>query len=84
MKTAGLVDERYYQAAAPRSLGERITVLARDRIYDDFIAICQPGRDDTILDVGVSDVVNDAANMMQRKYPFPEQITAVGLGFQTV
>ena len=80
MKTAGLVDERYYQAAAPRSLGERITVLARDRIYDDFIAICQPGRDDTILDVGVSDVVNDAANMMQRKYPFPEQITAVGLG----
>jgi len=80
VKTAGLVDERYYQAAAPRSLGERITVLARDRIYDDFIAICQPGRDDTILDVGVSDVVNDAANMMQRKYPFPEQITAVGLG----
>ena len=80
MKTAGLVDERYYQAAAPRSLGERITVLARDRIYDDFIAICQPRRNDTILDVGVSDVVNDAANMMERKYPFAEQITAVGLG----
>ena len=80
MKTAGLVDEQYYQAAAPRSLGERITVLARDRIYDDFITICQPHRNDTIVDVGVSDVVNDAANMMQRKYPFPEQITAVGLG----
>jgi hypothetical protein len=80
VKTAGLVDEKYYQAAAPRSLGERITVLARDRIYDDFIAICQPRRRDTILDVGVSDVVNDAANMMERKYPFPEQITAVGLG----
>jgi hypothetical protein len=80
VKTAGLVDEKYYQAAAPRSLGERITVLARDRIYDDFIAICQPRRRDIILDVGVSDVVNDAANMMERKYPFPEQITAVGLG----
>jgi hypothetical protein len=80
VKTAGLVDEKYYQAAAPRSLGERITLLARDRIYDDFIAICQPRRHDTILDVGVSDVVNDAANMMERKYPFPEQITAVGLG----
>ena len=36
--------------------------------------------DDTILDVGVSDVVNDAANMMERKYPFAELITAVGLG----
>ncbi len=80
MKTAELVDEKYYQAAAPRSLGERITVLARDRIYDDFTAICQPRRGDTILDVGVSDVVNDAANMMERKYPFAELITAVGLG----
>jgi hypothetical protein len=80
VKAAGLVDEKYYQAAAPRSLGERITVLARDRIYDDFITICHPRRRDTILDVGVSDVVNAAANMMERKYPFPEQITAVGLG----
>ena len=69
VNTAGLVDERYYQAAAPRSLGERITVLARDRIYDDFVAVCRPRRNDTILDVGVSDVVNDAANMMERKYP---------------
>ena len=28
----------------------------------------------------MSDVVDDAANMMQRKNPFPEQVTAVGLG----
>ena len=80
MSSGELVDEKYYQAAAPRSLGERMTVLARDRIYDDFVALCRPRREDTILDVGVSDVVNDAANMMERKYPHPERITAVGLG----
>ncbi len=80
MSSGELVDEKYYQAAAPRSLGERMTVLARDRIYDDFVALCRPRREDAILDVGVSDVVNDAANMMERKYPHPERITAVGLG----
>lgn len=75
-----LVDEKYYRAAAPRSLGERLTILARDRIYDDFIGMCSPRPEDTILDVGVSDVVNDAANMMERKYPLPAQITAAGIG----
>lgn len=78
--SAMLVDEKYYQAAAPRSLGERVTCLARDRIYDDFVAICRPRRTDTILDVGVSDVVTDAANMLERKYPHPDLITAAGLG----
>ena len=74
------VDSKYYAAAAPRSLGERLTIAARDRIYDDFIRCCPPGPHDTILDVGVSDVVNDAANLLERKYPHPERITALGLG----
>ena len=74
------VDARYYQAVPPRSLGERLTVAARDRIYDDFIAHCRPRPEDAILDVGVSDVVNDAANMLERKYPHSDRITALGLG----
>src|SRR5262249_15686402 len=73
-------DARYHQAVPPRSLGERLTVAARDRIYDDFIRYCAPRPDDTILDVGVSDVVNDAANMLERKYAHPANITALGLG----
>jgi hypothetical protein len=74
------VDGKYYEAVPPRSLGERLTIAARDRIYDDFIRCCRPAPDDTILDVGVSDVVNDAANMLERKYPHPDRITAAGLG----
>ena len=72
--------EEYDEIAPPRSIGERLAIAARDRIYDDMIRHCRPGRDDAILDVGVSDVVTDAANMMERKYPYPERITAVGLG----
>jgi SAM-dependent methyltransferase len=76
----GKVDEQYYEVAAPRSWGERLVIVARDRIYDDIIRYCRPSRDETILDVGVSDVVNDAANMLERKYPYQARITAAGLG----
>jgi hypothetical protein len=74
------VDERYYQATPPRSLGERLIVAARDRIYDDFIHLCSPTPETTILDVGVSDVINDGANLLERRYPHPERISAAGLG----
>jgi hypothetical protein len=74
------IDRKYYQAVPPRSLGERLTVAARDRIYDDFIRYCAPRPEETILDVGVSDVVNDAANMLERKYAHLDRITALGLG----
>jgi hypothetical protein len=74
------LDSKYYAEVPPRSLGERLTIAARDRIYDDFIRYCRPAPDDTILDVGVSDVVNDAANLLERKYPHPARITALGLG----
>jgi len=74
------VDEKYYQAMPSRSLSEKLAIAARDRIYDDFIRFCRPASQDTILDIGVSDVVNDAANMLERKYPHPERITALGLG----
>jgi hypothetical protein len=80
MTAAHYTDDKYYQAAAPRSLGERLMILARDRIYADFERLCQPTPEDTILDVGVSDVVNDGANMLERKYPYPARITAAGLG----
>ena len=46
----------------------------------DFIRHCRPGRDDTILDVGVSDYISDGANMLERKYPHRSRITAAGLG----
>ena len=80
MSTAEHLDGKYYQVVAPRSLSERLVILARDRIYADFIRRCRPTPRDKVLDVGVSDVINDAANVLEREYPHPENITAVGLG----
>ena len=42
MTAAQYTDEKYYQAAAPRSLGERLMIMARDRIYADFVRCCRP------------------------------------------
>jgi hypothetical protein len=75
-----ILDTRYYEAAPPRSIGERLTAAARDRIYADFLRLCGPDPRTKILDIGVSDVVNDAANVLERRYPYPDRLTAVGLG----
>lgn len=74
------VDDRYYEVVKPRSLTERLIVAARDAIYDDFLRLMAPRPDETILDVGASDVLNDSANVLERKDPHPQRITAVGLG----
>lgn len=74
------VDGKYYEVATPRSFAERLVIRARDRIYDDFLRLCRPLPGESILDVGVSDVTGEAANVLERRYPHPERITAVGLG----
>ena len=78
--TAAAVDGRFYQVARPGSIGEWVAIKARDQIYSDFLRLCAPSEHDTILDVGVSDVITDAANAVECLYPYPERITAVGLG----
>ena len=74
------VDGKYYEVATPHSVSERLVIRARDRIYADFMRLCLPAEQDRVLDVGVSDVVGDAANVLERRYPFRRRITAVGLG----
>ncbi len=78
--TSGAVDRKYYEVATPASFAERLVIKARDRIYDDFIRICRPSPQATILDIGVSDVIGDAANVLERRYPHLTNVTAVGLG----
>lgn len=82
-----LVDEKYYQQAPDESWAERLLIVARDRIYKDFIDRMQPGHSDRILDVGVSDVISNGANVLERRYSEQQNITACGLGagheFQT-
>ena len=77
---SGIVDEKYYEAVPPQSIAERLLVAARDRIYKDFIREMRPSPSDTILDVGISDVLNAGANVLEREYPYKEQLTACGVG----
>lgn len=80
MSSGERVDERYYQVSTPGSLAERLVVRARDHIYRDFLTWANPSPTSSIVDVGVSDVVGEAANVLERTYPHLDRITAVGLG----
>ncbi|MET0742838.1 MAG: class I SAM-dependent methyltransferase [Microvirga sp.] len=74
------VDQKYYEAVPSRGIAERLLVAARDRIYEDFLLRMRPGPVDSILDVGVSDVLNDGANVLERRYDHKERIVACGIG----
>jgi len=80
MKVSEPGDGKYYKVARPRSIAEGLVIRARDQIYKDFIRVCRPRREDTILDVGISDIAGHSANFLERLYPYRNQITAVGLG----
>ena len=73
-------DQQYFQVVKPGGLAERLLRNARQEIFNDFMKICRPDQRATILDVGVSDVVNDASNFLEQTYPHPGQITAAGIG----
>ena len=73
-------DQQYFQVVKPGSLAERLLRTARLQIYKDFVRLCRPDASTTILDVGVSDIVNDASNFLEQNHIHPGQITAAALG----
>jgi hypothetical protein len=77
------VDEKYYRKVLPGSAAERFLISARNRIFRDFKTHTRPSQSDQVLDVGVSDVVNDGANVLERSYEHQKNITACGLGAGT-
>jgi hypothetical protein len=78
--TAGRSDRQYYSEVRPGGVAEQILIGARQRIFRDFTARMQPTPSDQILDVGVSDTINDGANVLERSYEFQKNITACGIG----
>lgn len=76
-----VVDGRYYEVAGPNSLADRLMHAARRRIVGKMAELHpfhrMKGR---LLDVGVSDVLTGSDNMLERVYPCPWKITALGLG----
>jgi hypothetical protein len=73
------VDTRYYREVQG-GVAKRLFVAARQRIFQDFLARMRPSSIDQILDVGVSDVLNDGANILEQCYSIQKNITACGIG----
>ena len=48
-------------------------------MYADFLSHTAATATDSILDVGISDVINSGANFLERLYPDRSRITACGL-----
>src|SRR5580700_9300170 len=58
-----------------------VSLRSRERKLRMFLDLFQPGPETTVLDVGVTDAPFGAGstdNFFEARYPWPEQITAVG------
>ena len=73
-------DAVYYDASGRVPLAARLSLIARRRIYHDFLTLARPQPGEAILDVGVSAVVTGEANILEQMYPHREDITCAGLG----
>jgi hypothetical protein len=73
-------DQIYYATVRALPFAGRIAVRARRNIYDRFIRTMAPTPHTTVLDFGVSEVVSDEANVLEKAYPWQRNITCVGTG----
>ncbi len=69
----------YYQYTSRVPLAGRLSLAARRRVYERFLALARPGPHTTVLDLGTTgDVSRRESNFLQQWYPWPGQITCVG------
>lgn len=73
-------DETYYSHQARfGALVELVSTFARKRMFRSFMAAAVLCIDTTVLDVGVTSNRRADSNFFEKMYPWPDQITAVGL-----
>ena len=66
---------------APRlgGLAERAALHIRRKIFYDFMNITKSQADLKVLDIGVTSDESSDSNFLEKFYPYPKNITAVGL-----
>ena len=80
--SAPVQDHAYYNTAVKMSLIHRLSKRVRTGMYQQFVDGVAPGPSDRILDVGVSVASghqSDESNMLEKEYPYPAQITMLGI-----
>ncbi len=61
-------------------IASRVSEKSRAKKWAQFLALTTPGPDDSIVDVGINAVeYSESDNYLERHYPHPEKITAVGI-----
>lgn len=75
-----MTDEEYYEAAQSGSLGNRLAGYARAQMHQRFMELMSPDQHHKVLDFGASEFIEENANFLERRYPYPHNITCAGIG----
>ncbi|WP_407151172.1 class I SAM-dependent methyltransferase [Bradyrhizobium sp. ORS 86] len=77
MKT---MDHIYYRDGLKAPAAMRALLAAREGMFQLFMDQTRPTKDFKIIDIGASEIENEGANFLEKKYPWPKNITCAGLG----
>jgi ubiquinone/menaquinone biosynthesis C-methylase UbiE len=72
------VDAHYHRHTG-KFTTRRISMLARQRVYERFAQSMRPAPGDRVLDVGASDDTGADSNMLEQLYPYRAQLTCASL-----
>jgi hypothetical protein len=57
---------------------DRLLVRIREEVFQIFVTDLQPQPDDIILDIGVSAEDHASSNHLEKRYPYPDKLYALG------
>ena len=73
-------DSGYYKNQPnPGNLVSRLSLKVRKKIFHKLMEISGANSETKVLDVGVTNDKRDSSNFLEKMYPYPENITTVGL-----
>lgn len=73
-------DAIYYRDGASTKTAMNLLLKGRLAMFNLFMTQLNPSETTTIIDIGISDDENDAANFLEKRYPWPHNITCAGIG----
>ncbi|WP_197485076.1 class I SAM-dependent methyltransferase [Phormidesmis priestleyi] len=68
-----------YVGGSAAGLATRLSLHIRQQMFRDVMKLAQPTPQTTVLDVGVTCDRRADSNFFERLYPYPQQLTAVGM-----
>src|SRR5881397_212444 len=79
MTRSGEISPYFKHSANRIYLASRVSFLARKKMFDLFMKVMEPSRDNRVLDIGVtSDTKFEESNFFEQFYPYKERIVCVG------